>query len=1045
MLRLYFLGEQRVRDQGAAETSPPVVGRALELLAYLVVNAGRPQERERLAGLLWPESGGQQSRTNLRRELHGLRHRPGLGANIRADGTALSWQDGPGCRADVRDFAVERTAALRLEREGDPAGLLRHGWAAIEAYAGDLLPGLYDDWVLAEREALHRQCVDLCDRVAAAADVAGDPVRAVAAARRRIQLEPLEEAGYQTLIGLQAALGDTAAAVRTYHRCASVLEQELGVAPGPRTRQLARSLLGFTPALRPAGGRAVMVLEPGPGAGRPVGREREESMLRARWTRATAGAPGLVLVTGDAGVGKTRLVVSLFAAARAQRAVTAYARCFAGSGGIALAPVAGWLGGTDFQAVAGSRNSSWSGEVGRLLPSIPDGPEAAAMPRADAAPQGVSGGLADAWQRLRFFEGMAQAVLAPGRPTLLVLDDLQWCDEESLNWLSFLFDHAPGAPLLIAATARTDDLAANTGTLAALNVLRNAGWVSELALAPLDSSSSAELAESVIGRRLTPQEIPLLHAATGGYPLYIVEAARGMGEAGLAEVLLGTLDGHGVLRRRLEQCSQPARDVAALAAAVGRVFNLDLLAQAWDADERSLVQAVDELWRRRILREQRGGYDFSHDLLRQAAYDQVSPPQHWLLHRRLAQGLEALHPGNVDAVAAQLADQYRRSGAPERALHYYLRAGDAATRIFANARALADYQSGLDILDGQPPGRETAESELDVRVRMPAPLTALQGYSSPQLRRTLVRIVELSGELGHPRILVSGLIGLFAATFVHGETALSHSIAARALGLAKDMPDLAGQAHFAFAGAATSLGRTDEAIDHFDRVAALSPDTYSYILGTRVEVHARAWSAHAHWLAGDDDGALALAAEAEDRATRAGHPYSLAVALAYGAVLHQLRLGSGLGGGTEAEALARSADQLRQLCGRYDFAYYGQWGAILQGWLAGGEPGLAAVRTGISELRSVGAFARMPYWLALLADTLLRCGRPGSARAVLAAAEAAAYQRDDLWWLPEVLRLRARLEDPQGAASLLARARTLAREQHSPMLAARLAAVGRAP
>lgn len=1029
MLQLCFLGEQRVSVPGEAARPSLVVGRALELLAYLVVNSGAPQERERLAGLLWPESSDGQARTNLRRELHGLRRVPGLDAHIEPLGTALRWRDGPGCTADVMCFCRNVTLARETASgRGDAVAALRHGQAALDSYTGDLLPGLYGEWVLAGRDILHRMCVEMCDIVADAA-AGGNPGQAIAAAQRRIQLEPLEEAGYQRLMELASAAGDAAAAVRCYHRCAAVLENELGVEPGPRTRELARELLGFTPARRPSGGRAVMVLDPGPGAGHPLGRHREQEVLRARWHMAARGQPGLVLVTGDPGIGKTRLIVSLYASAKSQGAATAYARCFAGVGRVALSPVTDWLASSDFAATRHAETSREARSDGAILPAA----------RNDW--QGPGAGVSDARQRRAFLEALVRGVLAPARPTLLVLDDLQWCDAETLEWLALLFSQAPSAPLLIAAAARPEELAATPALAPAMRALNSGHWLQELAVSPLDAASSAELAASVLEEALSGADAELLHAATGGYPLHIVEAARGMrraqgGSVPLAEVLGDSGDGAGVLRHRFAQCSEHARNVAQLAAAVGREFSLGLLASAWEGDEASLVRGVDELWRRRILREQRGGYDFSHDLLRQCAYELATPPQRWLLHRRLAEAMEARHPGARDAVAAELAGQYKYAGDPEKAADYFVQAGDAATRIFANAQAVADYQCGLDLLGDFAAGADTREAELGMLLRMPPPLTALQGYSAPQLRAVLERLVELSGQLGRNRVLAQALIGLFAATFVQGQTKLSHTLATRALGLARHMPELLGQANFAVAGAASCRGRTREAIRHFELACAQAPDEHSYILGTRIDVHARAWSAHAHWLSGDGEAAFGLADEAVDRATSADHPYSLAVALAYRAVLLQFSLGSpGMHDGGR-DRLAADAAAVEALCARHNFAYYGQWGAVLRGWLQGGSRGTAVIDAALGELRSAHALARTPYWQCLLAETLSGSGRDTDARAVLAAAESFAHRHEDLWWLPEVLRQRALLADPPAARVLLERSLSLAAEQHNPWPAA---------
>jgi predicted ATPase len=160
-----------------------------------------------------------------------------------------------------------------------------------------------------------------------------------------------------------------------------------------------------------------------------------------------------------------------------------------------------------------------------------------------------------------------------------------------------------------------------------------------------------------------------------------------------------------VLRNRLGQATAAAREVAGRAAAVGTNFGLDLLTEASDLDVGVVVGAVDELWQRRIMREFRDGYDFSHDLLREAAYAQVSPPKRWLLHRRIAQGLELLHPDDTDMVAAQLAQQYARGGRPERAVAYYRRAADVAAGMFAHAEAIRLHKEALSIVRSLPEGR----------------------------------------------------------------------------------------------------------------------------------------------------------------------------------------------------------------------------------------------------------------------------------------------------------------------------------------------------
>ena len=710
MLHVTLLGEQAITDNGTGSVRMRS-SRTVALIAFLAVHAGAPQARQRIAGLFWPDSTDTQALTNLRRELHNLRHVLGDEPSLVVTSRDLCWCDSETSRVDIRIFDIERKAALAAAAAGDGAGILAHAACAIAQYGGELLPGMYDDWVLDARAELERQCVDLCDLLCATRARRGDLAGAVAAARRRIQLQPLEETGYRTLMLLQADLGDRAGAVSTYHHCASVLERDLAVVPGPATRQVFQRLMAQVdpagtrlPAAEPAAGRS------GFAAAALVGRSRELGLLQDLWRTAAAGRPGLALVCGGAGVGKTRLVAEVAGLARLQGAVVASAQCFGTSGQLALAPVAEWVRNPAVQSATATLDPAWRAEVDRLVPSGSRG-ERGAGARA----------MVDAWQRHRFFEGLARALLAVGRPMLLVLDNVQWCDQETLAFLAFCLGLVPGAPVLVAGTLRNDNLGENPELADWTVRMRATGLLTELSLSPLEVADTARLAEAISGRPLGEAGTSLLQATTGGFPLYIVEAVRGSIDLGSTPAPLGDLTA--VLRDRLEQATAAAREVAGLAAAVGTNFTLDLLTEASDLDADTVVGAVDELWRRRIMHEFRDGYDFSHDLVREAAYAQVSPPKRWLLHRRIAQGLELLHADNMDMVSAQLAEQYARGGRPERAVAYYRRAADVAADMFAHAEAIRLHKEALSIVRGLPEGKDRDRQELAVLEAMAAPLS----------------------------------------------------------------------------------------------------------------------------------------------------------------------------------------------------------------------------------------------------------------------------------------------------------------------------------
>ncbi len=258
LLHVSLLGEQTVADARTG-TVRLRSSRTVALLGFLAAHAGSPQARQLIAGLFWPDSTDAQALTNLRRELHTLRQVLGDEPSLVVTSRDLCWRDTDTCNVDLRTFDIERKAALAAAQSGNSDGILAHATAAIAEYQGDFLPGAYDDWLLELRTVFERQCADLCDLVSKTQEETGNLAGAVEAARRRVQLLPMEEVGYRTLMQLQADLGDRAGALSTYHHCASVLERELGVDPDAATRATLQRLMASVDAAgaaEPAAGPA---------------------------------------------------------------------------------------------------------------------------------------------------------------------------------------------------------------------------------------------------------------------------------------------------------------------------------------------------------------------------------------------------------------------------------------------------------------------------------------------------------------------------------------------------------------------------------------------------------------------------------------------------------------------------------------------------------------------------------------------------------------------------------------------------------------------
>jgi DNA-binding SARP family transcriptional activator len=1048
MLEITLLGEIRFAVDSAVVDglkSPRVTA----LLGFLLAHRDAPQRRDYVAAQFWPESRPAQARTNLRRELHALRAGfPQVERWLVADAGTLLWRPGRDCRLDIAEFERAADTAAAALAAGETARFRRAATQAVLAYRGEFMPALYDDWAAAERDRLHRRCLTLLDQLITLDGQADDYADVIELARRRIDLEPLEEVGYRTLLQLQARSGDRAAALQTYHRAVTILERELGVAPDHATTAEYQRLVRGSPPAPDGGGPgdgAAPDAPAGPARKMPaglIGRDTELGLLRRRWDEAQRGLAGLTVVTGEAGIGKSRLLDELSAAVQRTGADTMRARCFAARGRLALAPVSEWLRSPALRSARDRLEPVWAREVDRLVPP------------SDADPVVPPRPMADAWQRHRFFEGLARAVLSPGRPALLLLDDLQWCDEHTLAWLQLLLRLAQGHPLLVVAATRPEETDGNAALTEMLRALRSSGQVTELALIPLDAGQSAELAGQVRGGALSGREADWLHAAAGGYPLLIIESVRAglLDSIGTAEAAdagpLGLASSHAgpgsgrhsdpgpgvraLLSGRIAQVGPAARELAELAAVIGSDFTLDLLADASDLSPDEVIGAVDELWRRRIIREHSAeGYDFVHDLLRATAYHEISPPRRGLLHRRAAEALERPRAGQPGAAAPALAYQFERAGLPARAVPHHVRAAEVAAGVFANQRAIRHYRRAVELLRQAPAGPDRDATELAIRAALAEPLNAQCGYASTELKSVLERVRDLSGQLGDTRSQIVSLVGLFTVMFVQGHIETAHEIAQHSLRLSRLHPDVTGQAHFAVAGTATALGQHEQSLRHFALAHELCQDAAPSLFGTRLEVHARAWSAHALWLLGRDADALHWCEWANVRAQEVEHPFTLAVALAYAAITHQLR--------GDRERTAEFARRIQEICARYDFAYYGDWGLILDGWCTGGTEGAEQIRTGLGHLRDQGALVRQPYYLALLAETLLTAGQEAAAGAVLDSARAAAKVNDERWWLPELYRLDARRQRGAAAVSLLHQAAELAHQQGALALARRAA------
>jgi DNA-binding SARP family transcriptional activator/predicted ATPase len=1014
------------------------------LLAYLMLHRDVPQQRQHLAYLFWPDATESQARNNLRQLLHQLRQVfPAVEHFLTTDTHMLYWHPVTPFHLDVAEFeqalALADAAGRRSDQRAQQAALEQ----ADSLFRGELLPGCYDEWILPERDRLHQHHLQVLEHLLRLFEGQGDYITAIRYAQRLLALNTLSEDLYRRLMNLFALNNDRASALRVYHTCVTTLQREMGVDPDSATREAYERLMQQETPFIPARAQQTLL------AATPtlIGRKREWEALQKAWFAASTGEPRFVFVTGEAGIGKSRLAEEFLLWASQQGVVTAKTRSYAAEGQLSLAPVTDWLRSDGLRTSLRQLDEVWLIEVVRLLPELlverPD------LPHYEP--------VTEYGQRQRFFEALTRAILATPQPLLLLLDDLQWCDQETLEWLHFLLRFDSTARLLVVGCARQEELPPHHPLRTFLLHLRNTMSLTEIPLEPLDAAETAKLASQVAKRQLDLYEGLHLFHETGGFPLFVVETVR----ANLGQVSARPpetdspyrqppLDGartlpprvYAVLVGRLQQLSASAYEFVELAAIIGREFTLDLLIAVGNVDADGAVHALDELWHKRIVREQGAdSYDFTHDKLREVAYGEISAPQRRLLHRRVAQALETLHVDDLDAVSGQIASHYERAGMIEQALLYYQRAAAMAQRVYANEDAIRLLSRSLELLELLPAGMKRDKQELGLQLVLSALYRVTKGWATPELEHVLNRALALCDTVGDDAQRAQTLYGLQSVYVVQAKLGRVQVVSdevktlyQRSFGTAP--PLLAGMM---LAGARLHLGRIAEASAQFAEIIATNdPDQILQILesqGWNCVIQSRAWQAHALWCLGYPQQAQEKGLDAVKLVHGLDQPFNHALASAYVALLQQL---------CADEAVAREhAEQALALAIKFQAPYYRAWATILVSYaLALEQPNeehIVRLRDSISEFKASGARLRLPYYLSLLAQICEKAGRAEEGLVAIDDALSEAREHNERWWDAEVHRLRGELllmrgADASDVEAALLRAIEIARTQQARSL-----------
>jgi DNA-binding SARP family transcriptional activator/RecA/RadA recombinase len=649
--------------------------KAIALLAYLLMHRDRVLLRATVAELFWPDHDDESARAALRRHLHrGLSALPAAAAErpwTIGDKATLRWNPDAALLVDVFEYE-------RLSAEG------RYD-AAVALYRGDFLDGFHDDWALLERERIRElhsaNLVFLLEERRRDLDYSA----AIGYAQKLLRIDPLREDAVRRLMQLRYASGDRSGALLEFESFGRRLHDELAAEPMPETIALHETIRrndvvrdGGPPAeRRPAG------LER---AGLPfVGREAPFAALCRAWDAAAHGAGSTVVVSGEAGIGKSRLIAELVARAQSQGGRVAFG---------ATTPVEA----EPYQSVVDALRGALPilryeridpvklAALSTLLPEVRD-----AVPDLPASPP-----LEHERERSRLFDALetALAQLAEKRPLLVVLEDLHWASSATIALIDFVARRLRGAPALIVVSFREEDVAASHALRAFVRglPLQPGGHI---ALGPLGVDAVRALVAKVLAR----DDVTLadeLHAGSEGSPLFIGELLNERLSGAGAAVPAGIVE---TVRSRVDRLTERARVLMETAAVAGTGFDAEVLRQVCGWSFAEVFDALDELVDGAIVREmqqRRGSYGFTHQLVHAAVYGMLDADVLRAVHRRVAKTLVAMFPDRAVSSAA-IGRHFDLAELAAEAVPHYTVASKHASAVFAHSDAIALASRGLEL------------------------------------------------------------------------------------------------------------------------------------------------------------------------------------------------------------------------------------------------------------------------------------------------------------------------------------------------------------
>jgi predicted ATPase len=755
-----------------------------------------------------------------------------------------------------------------------------------------------------------------------------------------------------------------------------------------------------------------------------VGRKREVELLLEHWTQAQEGTSQTVLLSGEAGIGKSRLVQALKECLGGEPYTLLDCRCSAYHRNSPLYPVIDLYQ----RRLQFRREDAADAKLGKLEAALTQlalspselVPLLASLLALPLDERYLPLTFSPQQQKQKTLDALLTVLMAltARQPVLLTVEDIHWLDPSTLEFLSLLVEQAAPRRLFTLLTCRPT-FHPPWGPQAHLT---------HLTLSRLPRQQAAQMITQVAGGKSLPAEVSRqLLTKTDGVPLFVEELTKMVLESGYINEtddryeLAGPLPPlaipitlHDSLLARLDRLNT-AKTVAQLGAAIGRQFSYDLLHAVWPLDEASLQQALGQLVDTELLYQSglvpHATYVFKHALIQEAAYQSLLKRMRQHYHQQIALALAQRFPETVETQPELLAHHYTEAGLAMQAISYWQRAGERALERSANIEAIHHLTRGLEVLKTLPDASQHTQQELTLQTTLGPTLMATKGAGAPEVERTYARARELCQQGQDAPQLFPVLYGLWLFYLVRAQLQTAQGLGEQLLSLAQRTQDvvLLLEAHRALGTSLFYAGELAPARMHLERALALydpqEHHTLAFRSGQDPGMVCRGFAAWALGLLGYADQALQTCQDILALPREWSHAFSRAYALDFAARIHQLR--------QEKQLTQERAQDLVTLAREEGFTQRLATGTILWGWAltaqGQGDEGVTEIRQGLAAFRATGAELARPYYLTLLGEAYGELGQVGEGLKVLAEALATIYNTGERFCEAEVHRLRGKL------------------------------------